>query len=692
MPGRRLCWALAVLAAGALLVAIGLDRAAVRGVSYTWLLIGPLPFYLVAIAAFWRRPDNIPVRWLVLGSSAFVLETCLGDSLLYAVADTWPSQAVTVVAMARQWASLGSAVGFVGLLATFPSGRTTTRAEQLNLRVAVWTGAALPLVNALSATTLLPGLYAGDQEPAVPSPLVIDALAWLGPVSAVLYRAFPLWTVASLVLLARRARHADTAEQRPIRWLLVGWGAAAVATLPPLLLVWVSDGVADPVAATALVISWPLTLLLTLGTLLAALFDQGVLGVDRPTRRRFAATALRLVIGGALLVAAVAAGILAGRWWATPMAAAVAAVVTAAAVPLGRRLVRAGDRLVFGARLGSYETLADFSRVLAASRGSEDLLDGLAAALHRGLGVEWVTVDVVGAASGPHRVTRGRPQGASAAVVPIEYAGERVGTVACGPRWDGPLLAEDRRLLAAMAAQAGAAATSVRLASDLADQVAVGRAQAAELAASRQRVVHAQDAERRRIQRDLHDGVQQQVVALGASLSLARERMRRGDPRSDEAMAEAQRQVGALLDDVRAVAHSIHPPVLADRGLLEAVEAQAARLPVPVAVSADPGLRETRFAPEVESAAWFSIAEALSNAVKHADASLVVVTLEQRDGHLAVTVSDDGHGFDPVSPRGLGLTSLADRLDTVGGVFTVDSAAGSGTSVRLRVPVSGGAR
>jgi signal transduction histidine kinase len=195
------------------------------------------------------------------------------------------------------------------------------------------------------------------------------------------------------------------------------------------------------------------------------------------------------------------------------------------------------------------------------------------------------------------------------------------------------------------------------------------------------------DAERRRIQAVLHDGVQQEIVALSAKAGLVRQQLLRGEAAAADGLAEMQRDLATTLQDVREIAYTIHPPVLSDRGLLEAIEAQSTRLAVPMAVRADPGLRGVRFAAQIEATAWYVLAEALSNVVKHAKASEVEVSLVRQDGTLGLVIRDDGCGFDPGRPRGLGLTGLSDRLDTVGGSVTISSEAGLGTSVCVSIPV-----
>src|SRR5262249_47629192 len=180
--------------------------------------------------------------------------------------------------------------------------------------------------------------------------------------------------------------------------------------------------------------------------------------------------------------------------------------------------------------------------------------------------------------------------------------------IECGPRPDGPLLEEDGRLLAHLANQAATAVRNLQLSTQLAARLEVIRQQAAELTASRARVAQAQDVERQRIQRDLHDGFQQDLVALTAKLALAREQLRRGDPRGAQALDDLQRDLGAALIHLREFAHSIHPPVLADQGLLEAIEAQAARMPVETVIEADPALRGVRYPPHMEAATWYFVA------------------------------------------------------------------------------------
>jgi signal transduction histidine kinase len=206
-----------------------------------------------------------------------------------------------------------------------------------------------------------------------------------------------------------------------------------------------------------------------------------------------------------------------------------------------------------------------------------------------------------------------------------------------------------------------------------------------DLRASRMRLVAAQDEERRRLERDLHDGAQQQFVALSIQLGLAESMARRAPERTAEMLAGLQTQATEALDQLRDLAHGIYPPLLADQGLVVALEAQARKGAVPTTVEAD-GLG--RYSKEVEAAAYFCCLESLQNVAKYARATGAAVKLEATDGFLAFSVTDDGVGFRvATTPRGAGTTNMADRLDALGGVLEVRSSPGRGTTVFGRIPI-----
>jgi signal transduction histidine kinase len=240
-------------------------------------------------------------------------------------------------------------------------------------------------------------------------------------------------------------------------------------------------------------------------------------------------------------------------------------------------------------------------------------------------------------------------------------------------------LAANPRLLEAGIAMAGVALENQRLAAEA--EVA-----AREARRSRARIVASAERERRRVERDLHDGAQQRLVALRIELELA-EDLVRSDPEGGVArLREFEREVDEALEELRSLAHGIYPPLLSDRGLAEALRAAAMRSPLPVEIQAN---NVGRYSPEVESAVYFCMLEALQNVLKHAPAAhRVVIRLDARTGvDLRFSVRDDGAGAHDGSVRpGAGMTNMHDRLAAVGGDVSVSSTPGVGTTVRGHVP------
>ena len=208
-----------------------------------------------------------------------------------------------------------------------------------------------------------------------------------------------------------------------------------------------------------------------------------------------------------------------------------------------------------------------------------------------------------------------------------------------------------------------------------------------QLRASRQRLVSAQDEERRKLERNLHDGAQQQLVALAVKLRLLEQLVERDPAQARSVAAQLQGDTTEALEELRDLARGIYPPLLADKGLVAALESQARKSVVPVTVEGD-GVG--RYAREAEAAVYFSCLEALQNVAKYASASRATITLSDGDGRLRFEVSDDGVGFDAASrSSGSGLQGIADRLAALDGEIEIRSMPGAGTTVAGVLPVSG---
>ncbi|MEV4112271.1 ATP-binding protein [Nonomuraea sp. NPDC049695] len=325
--------------------------------------------------------------------------------------------------------------------------------------------------------------------------------------------------------------------------------------------------------------------------------------------------------------------------------------------------------LMFDVRPTVDEVLSDLGTAFDAGPEPVELLGRLAAAVRTGLEVGWAAVTL---ADG-RRVVAGKEEGAAVLAVPVRGG---LGRIECGPplvtgslpgALPRSLTREDRRLLEALAVPAGLAIQSAGLVT---------------------RLVNAQEAERRRIERNIHDGVQQQLVALIAGLELAR-----ATGAGPDMLIHLREQARQTLADLRELAAGIHPSALSQGGLAEAVEERCSRLPVPTTVTVPPSLRSRRFADEIEGAMYFTVSEAVANALKHAGAATIDVRLSQADvsggGRLCATVADDGTGFDPSATDRRGLATLSDRLDALGGGLTVESSPGKGTRLTAWVPADG---
>jgi signal transduction histidine kinase len=351
---------------------------------------------------------------------------------------------------------------------------------------------------------------------------------------------------------------------------------------------------------------------------------------------------------------------------------------------------------VFGERLGGYELLTRFGATLESSIDPRELGPRLAAMVRQGLDVQWVRV-TVRRASGERGVLD--PIGADgiglqepvtpALTAPLVHGEERIGAIECGPKRDAAFSAQDDELLTSIGRQAALAIRNAALAAELAERLAEIQHQAYELAASRTRIVHAEEAGRRRIERDIHDGVQQQLVALLAKLRLARNQLGRDVEQATTTLGELQQDTRQTLDDLRELARGIHPPVLSDRGVLEAIEARVARLPVGVNIEADGVARGDRYSEELEGAAYFLVCEGLTNALKHASAQHATVRLVSTPASLLVEVADDGRGFEPGEAAGSGLRGLTDRIEALGGSLRIVSRPGAGTRLVAELPVRG---
>jgi signal transduction histidine kinase len=524
----------------------------------------------------------------------------------------------------------------------------------------------------------------GSSEAAgIANPLYVDAVGRLPRLDPVIAVLFPGIFGASLVSLVLRFRRSAGVERQQIKWVVFGLGVALVGLISTTFST--NETILTAVVGGGTFLLFPLSI--GIAVLRFHLYDLDVVV-------RKAVVYAAIAVFATLVYLGVVVGI--GTWFGrdnsflTMLAAVVVAVTFQ---PVQRRLARYGNRLVYGRRATPYEVLSEFSERVGGAYSDEDVLPRMVRVLGEGVGAEradvWLAVDkeLRDVAAWPDgvggRAPISLPNGSVPPidgmdrVYPVEQAGELLGALAVRKPSSDPITHADEKLIADLAAQAGLVLRNVRLSEAL-------KARLDDLQAAQKRLVSAQDAERRRLERNIHDGAQQQLVALAVKARLARQLTDRDPSKVASMLEQIEAETQTALEDLRDLARGIYPPLLADKGLASALEAQARKSGLPVRVDAG---TVGRFSQDVEAAVYFSCLEALQNVAKYAGARHVSVTLRSEAGAVGFSVTDDGSGFDPTTTGyGSGLRGMADRLAALEGVLEVRSTPGEGTTVRGRVP------
>jgi signal transduction histidine kinase len=573
------------------------------------------------------------------------------------------------------WIPLIVGLGVVGWI--FPEGRFLSRRWRTAMVVACAV-AAVPMVLA----ALLPRLtvFAGFDNP-----LGLDEPWVLGAANASIGLALPvLFGGAAAATVRFRTRRGD--ERQQIKWLLlaamaIGLVLAYYGIIPPTG-TDPNQGIAAWSQYLGIVSFLAVPISVAFGVLKYRLYD-----IDVVINKAVVYAVLGVFITVVYVAVVVGIGAVIGSAGGTLLSAVAAAVVAIAFQPAHRGAQRLANRLVYGERATPYEVLAQLGDRLAGEYAADDVLDRIAAALAGGIGADRVVVwlnsgDELRPAAVWPSGARAAPIAASAAALtateegmrsfPVRHQGEMLGAIGVHKPPSDPLTPADEKLVGDLAAQAGLVLRNARLIEDL--------------RASRRRLVTAQDEERRRLERNIHDGAQQQLVALTVKARLAEQLIDRDLAKARDLVAEIGAETTGTLEDLRDLARGIYPPLLADKGLAAALKAQARKAAVPVAVEAD-GVG--RFDREVEAGVYFCVLEALNNVAKYAGASHVDVRLWRQDREVVFEVRDDGVGFDPAaSGYGTGLRGMADRLEALGGTLEVQSAPRAGTKILGRVPAA----
>ena len=609
-----------------------------------------------------KRPES-PIGELTLwsGLTTFLIPTIPEIPTLIIHAESGPQEWM----WAGMWLAMTSGVlGFVlimALLVTMPNGKVQYGRERRFIAVSLAV-VLLPTVSLFTNEFVYthPEAFVGIDD--VPSPVFIEALepagATVNLMGNLVYALF-IWAVALQVM---RYRRAPERQRRQVRWVLFGGVGAILLGVAPSLLdtLTVIDPIVHGSLASLIVVP---AFLLFMGSVIVAVLEPAWADIDIVIRKSFVYGALSFLILLLYVGAASAFGLAAGARLQIELAVVLTVVVALMFQPARRRLQGVADRWVFGVRPSKYEAVTEFGETIEQAVDPEELLSQLVETIRSALRLDWASAELD---EGSHATAGERDDGTPDFLVPIRAGDEDFGMIACGPREDGDLESDEKQLVRTLAGQVGLAVMNARLAG---------------------RIVTAAESERRRIERNIHDGAQQELVALVARLGMARAAADEGRL-TPEDLQKLQREAGQILEDLRELAQGIHPSVLSDGGILEAIEERCSGLPLKVTIQAPTELHSMRYGDDIEGAAYFFVTEALANVLKHADAKRVTVSMNPREDNLEIAVADDGHGFDTATASLNGLAGLTDRVRALGGTVKVSSRSGFGTRVEATLPVS----
>lgn len=635
-----------------------------------WPLLGVLPTFVFGI-------------WLLTVSSsrsAVFMATASTAMAVGSASETFVQQNVGLIQ--QPWFPLFNIVGltadavataaFLAMFATYPTGTPERRWQQVAVTF-VWVPVLVGPLTLLTTPHVVMQPYVGISGDSVPNPFAVPWLEWAAPV--VHYAIYQPWpsVLLGIGVLYSRALFGDAevrARTRVMTWVVTAALASFVLwTFAPLN--WITT-----TAVFASLAAMPLAAI-------HGILRYGAFDIAPDDRGRLVSRSSNLLITVLFGVGIATPAVLLAGSLSVTGAILLTTLLAVCLLPARGWLRRWTQRAVFGDRERQLTLLSQLGTQLDQAVDPNDLLTRLADAVRNGLDATWVRIRLSGhdgRLAGSPEGAAGEADGEPVVSCDLVRGDETLGFIDVGPRRKGEYSDAERNLLRTVASQASPSIANVRLSAQLAQQLD-------DLTASRERLVAAQDDERKRLERDLHDGIQQNVVAQIAGLRLARNRLQRGELTAGE-LAGLQDQARETLTDLRELAHGIHPPVLSDNGLVAAIESSVAKFPIPLTVEADDAVRAERFPEDVETTAYYVVREALANTAKHANATTASVGLARENGHLQIAITDDGCGIGMLPPATSGgLANIRDRVAALRGSLNVSGHDPSGTTVRVDLPV-----
>jgi signal transduction histidine kinase len=567
-------------------------------------------------------------------------------------------------------------LGFVFLPAFFPTGRLVSS----SWRPVLWLGAlSVSITMLVAAVYPVMGLGVGGPScvwsAAIPGPchtfhnpfpiyLPKPVLDRMVQVCGGLESSAVICAVASLYVRYRRGNSEVRAQ---LKWLTSAFAVCALAAAGLFV-----SGTLFHVEAPAL---WIVLTASFVGVPLSigfAILKYRIYDIDLIISKSLVYGTLAAFIGAVYVAIVVGLGTLIGTRGQPNLGLSIVAtaVVAVAFQPIRERAQRIANRLVYGERASPYEVMAEFASRMAGVVSLDELLPRIAEAAAQGVGASYARVGLV-LSSGVQQIARWpdpSPEEQTSFSLPVVYGREELGEIAVAKQPIQSLTPGERKLLADLAAQAGLALHNVQLAMELQGSVNRISAQAAAIRASRQRIVAAQDSQRRRLEHTIHQGVEPQLVALRAELARVEQSMASDPQTAAQLLDQLAAGANATLEELRDVARGVYPPLLSERGLGVALSAQIQKLQLPVVLSSE-GL--DRYPVEVEAAAYFSCMEAL-----HSADPPVSIRLSSGDGALEFTIRAGRVDLDGRSQE------IEDRIEALGGQVAI-----SDQQLTCRIPV-----
>ncbi len=681
--GALAVWAAGMVAVIAIIVVYDVDF--FGPVGGPWL-VSFGSFAIPGAVIGWKRPGHvIALIFLVMG-----IVTPFANGLM----------ALALGPLAGQPMELRTLLGALGLAATtmvlpvvllalvlFPDGRLPSQ----RWRWLPWLVGVASLLGGTAAFTA--GGWGGDvNQTWIGPPFGGDLLGIAVVLSPLFFFLLSILMVSSALAVVLRYRRGDAVTRQQLKWL-------ALAAL--VLMLFVVSRIATE-GSMATTIGSMSEIVVSLGfafvpvSVAIAIVRHGLYDIDVVLSRTIVFVTLAAFITALYAVTVVGVGSLIGDPTNLALTIGATALVAVLFEPARARVQHWANRAVYGRRATPYEVLAAVVDDLPTGAASDDQLGRLAALLADGTGARhatiWVEVDgaLRAAACAPSHDPAAHPAVTCAAggqvdlpqathAEPVVLDGDLLGALSFERGRDYPVTPHDRALLAQMAGQASLVLGHARLRARLRERVE-------ELRVSRQRLVAAQDEARRKLERDLHDGAQQQLVALKVKLGLARRIAVKEEAGATVTglLEELSDAADGAVESLRSLARGLYPPLLEAEGLERALATQAQRSPVPIDLRTE-GLG--RYERQVETTVYFCVLEAVRNAIAHAGATRLEVRLDDAGGDLRFRVTDDGCGFDPAAVTdGLGLTTMGDRVDALGGSLAIEARVGGGTRVVGEVP------